>query len=374
MRSLPPSHDELEISIIGPGRGESIIIHLGQNEWAVVDSCIAKGQSVPAAIEYLRSLTNAGDHQIRFVLATHWHDDHIRGLSSILSSAPSAEFAMSAALKDTQFLTLVGLAGDPLSASTSVVRELAAILRHLAVRRANQQAANLVTPKYAVEHRELLALNDQARPFAVRLRALSPSDTTFGATLLEIASLIPRPGDVPLSVPAHSPNDTSVTLWLEAGNVRVLLGADLEHTNQNGRGWSAVLAAHNDPVAASVFKIPHHGSSNGHHPEVWSNMLGANPISIVTPYSGGKWLPLKGDLRRIAQLTQNAYCTAKPASTPKREPLVEKKIKDTVTRRRAMVGQAGHVRIRWRVGQVGSEPTVEVFNGAYRITVADTAA
>ncbi|PXF57856.1 MAG: hypothetical protein C4B58_08625 [Deltaproteobacteria bacterium] len=35
-----PSPDELEISLFGPGRGECVVAHLGNNDWLVVDSCL----------------------------------------------------------------------------------------------------------------------------------------------------------------------------------------------------------------------------------------------------------------------------------------------------------------------------------------------
>ena len=75
----PPRSEELEISIFGPGRGECVLLHLGQNEWCVVDSCIAKPAGGPVALHYLRNLqTNAIDG-IKLIVATHWHDDHIGG-------------------------------------------------------------------------------------------------------------------------------------------------------------------------------------------------------------------------------------------------------------------------------------------------------
>lgn len=49
----PPAHDELEVSVFGPGYGEAIVIHLGENEWILIDSCIEPESKEPAAIHYL---------------------------------------------------------------------------------------------------------------------------------------------------------------------------------------------------------------------------------------------------------------------------------------------------------------------------------
>jgi glyoxylase-like metal-dependent hydrolase (beta-lactamase superfamily II) len=81
-RVEPPAHDQFEVSIIGPGRGECVILHLGNNDWCVVDSCLDRNSSQPAAVEYLQSLGGDALGGVRLVIATHWHDDHIRGLAS----------------------------------------------------------------------------------------------------------------------------------------------------------------------------------------------------------------------------------------------------------------------------------------------------
>ena len=35
----PPASDVFEVSIFGPGKGESIVVHIGNGRWIVVDSC-----------------------------------------------------------------------------------------------------------------------------------------------------------------------------------------------------------------------------------------------------------------------------------------------------------------------------------------------
>jgi len=36
----PPEADVVEVSIFGPGKGESVLIHLGNGKWIMIDSCI----------------------------------------------------------------------------------------------------------------------------------------------------------------------------------------------------------------------------------------------------------------------------------------------------------------------------------------------
>src|SRR5687767_11465220 len=98
MDLAPPSHDEIELSVFGREFGEALCIHLGNAEWMLVDSCIDPRTGAPAALSYLESLgINAAD-DVRLVIATHWHDDHVRGLGFIVQFCARATVVCSAAL------------------------------------------------------------------------------------------------------------------------------------------------------------------------------------------------------------------------------------------------------------------------------------
>ncbi|HAS16681.1 MAG: hypothetical protein A2035_06355 [Nitrospirae bacterium GWA2_42_11] len=85
---LPPKSDQIEVTLIGPGYGETILIHLGNNKWVVVDSCIDSRTSEPAALSYLQSIGINPETSVVLIIATHWHDDHVRG-SSVWTLSPS---------------------------------------------------------------------------------------------------------------------------------------------------------------------------------------------------------------------------------------------------------------------------------------------
>jgi hypothetical protein len=50
-----PAPDEVEIVIFGPGIGEAIAVHIGYNQWLLVDSCRVGNNKRPAALQYLES-------------------------------------------------------------------------------------------------------------------------------------------------------------------------------------------------------------------------------------------------------------------------------------------------------------------------------
>src|SRR5262249_53384722 len=107
-------------------------------------------------------------------------------------------------------------------------------------------------------------------------------------------------------------NQVSTALWLNVEDVKILLSADLEESGSQTGGWRVVVESNERPTGkASVNKIPHHGSENGHCDAVWSEMLDQNPLSILAPYnSGRKKLPAPLDIQRIKNLTNRAYITS----------------------------------------------------------------
>ncbi len=105
----PPRPHELEISVFGPGIGECIVVHIGDGDWIIVDSCINKQNGEPVALDYLRSLEVDVASKVKLVIATHWHDDHIRGLAKIVGAAETARFVNSAAYSFKELLRVVEL-------------------------------------------------------------------------------------------------------------------------------------------------------------------------------------------------------------------------------------------------------------------------
>ena len=109
MTDTPPEANQLEISVFGPGTGECVLVHIGDGDWIVVDSCIDRRTQRPVALDYLASLRVDVAVRVKLVVATHWHDDHIRGLADVLLAAENAKFVNSAAYDFQQLLRVVAL-------------------------------------------------------------------------------------------------------------------------------------------------------------------------------------------------------------------------------------------------------------------------
>lgn len=363
METTPPKVDEFEVSIFGPGKGECILIHLGSNEWCVIDSCISRGKTDPVAVEYLRGFNNDALANVKLVVATHWHDDHIGGMASLLSHAPHAEFCCSMALRDEEFTTLISAARQMIT-GRSGVDEFGAILDEL-------EARGRRAPKFAVENKPLLTLSGSDRSFPISLESLSPSDPTIRLALAQMKNLLPQVGEPQRRIVSPKPNHTSVVVWVKAGPIRVLLGADLEDAVHADQGWTAVLTCHRDDVPAQLFKVPHHGSPTFDNADVWDQMLDNNPVAVVTPFAAGNVrLPQDSDLERISGRTARLYCTVRGlGKPPNRDPLVEREMKQQLSGRRVIAGQPGQVRVRWSAtgSDTSAAPYIETFNGAYHV-------
>lgn len=149
-KNKPPADDEFELSIFGPGYGESIALHVGGGRWMLVDSCVDRETKRPVVLDYLREISMEPASCVDLVVATHWHDDHVRGISSLFEACSGAEFACSGALTKPEFLELTQVyssLGD--ESGISEMRQIVSCLQS----RATASPASRQAPKLAVADR-----------------------------------------------------------------------------------------------------------------------------------------------------------------------------------------------------------------------------
>ena len=346
----PPRRDELEFTLFGPGYGESIVLHVGGGAWVIVDSCIDEG-GVPRALRYLEDLGLDPAEAVVLIVATHWHDDHIRGMAKLVEACNRAAFCCAGALRGEEFLSIVGaLEGRPFSGAGSGVREIHGVFARLA------EAAS--KPTFALANRRIFSRN------GCEIWSLSPDDAAFRRFLKSVGGLLPDVGQTKTRVPSLAPNEAAVALWIGIGDVSVLLGSDLEKP-----GWAGILESRERPAGtASAFKVPHHGSATADEQGGWERMLEPAPFAVLTPWRrGGRALPGENDVRRILSHTGNAYATAKAGSlnfTPRRrDRVVDRTIGESGIRLRRLPMSPGWLRLRRPPGSRTSW-TVETFGPA----------
>lgn len=347
----PPAPDELEVSVFGPGFGEAIAIHIGSGAWLTVDSCLDPATGKPAALAWLEAM-QVPPTAIRLVVITHWHDDHIRGVSKLYAAASAAQLCFPEALTQREFLTFTGAySAQRTVPGSSGVDELAEALRIFKERAG-------MHPALIGKDRRVLRVEpgDLAHGQACEVWSLSPSDKQKAEFLAQIIAQSPILGKAKRRATVEYPNHLSAVLLIKAANEAVLLGADLENHPDPDLGWNSVLSSQGRPRLLSFFfKVPHHGSENAHHDEVWKQMLLRNPISIITPYSRLKEpLPTEADKKRIAAHTKRAFVTAQVRRSPFRatDPAVQRTLREMPSVKVFTTRTThGSITVRWRIGQ-----------------------
>ena len=103
-----PAIDQVELNLFGPGYGESVLVHLGANRWLIVDSCIEVTSGKPAALEYLDRLGVDASTRVLYLVATHWHDDHVGGFAALVERCKQARVHFTSAMTCEVLLELIG--------------------------------------------------------------------------------------------------------------------------------------------------------------------------------------------------------------------------------------------------------------------------
>lgn len=352
---VPPKSNQIEVSLFGPGYGECALLHIGNENWVIVDSCL-NAEFQPAALTYLHGLGSNPAEGVRLIVATHWHDDHIRGMGSLVEVCGNATFCCASALCQEEFLTVVGtLEHSHVSPTGSGMQEFHKVLSLLHKRSTK--------PVYAIANRRIFNQD------GCEVWTLSPFDEEFEAFLREIGRLLPKERETKRRIPSLAPNAVAVVLLIKIGETVILLGSDLER-----QGWLKILDTYERPhCKASVFKVPHHGSENAHEDRVWNEMLYGEPIAALTPWRrGGRKLPTMSDVQRIISFTPKAYVTASHndllsnSLQRSRSNAVEKTIRETGAKITRAGLSRGVIRLRREFGSQ-TDWDVETFGSARRV-------
>jgi hypothetical protein len=367
VQATPPQVNELELSVFGPGIGECLLVHLGAGSWMVVDSCLNAARDKPIALDYLDLLGVNVATEVKLIVVSHWHDDHIRGIARLFEAATSAKFACSAALRSKEFFALIAKGEEiKLVEETSGISEFAQVLEILSRRRSSGRYAS--GPDYWAC--DCIRLYSQETPSRAAVHSLSPSHQTITDSKAELGRLLPTLGKGIRRFPFVAPNDLSTVLVVETAGVNLLLGADLERGQDERRGWKAVVnSALRPPGKSAAYKVAHHGSSGADLHSVWESLVDNTPTAVLTPYArGSKPLPSEADVKRIKSKANRTYCTAWPPTVkPPRRRNADLTIARVALTRRATRQKPGHIRLRVALDGGGGDMRVELFDGAVEL-------
>lgn len=344
-----PAADEIEISIFGPGKGEAVLVHLGEGRWIAVDSCKDQVDNSIPALSYLDRISVDVSKNVLLVVGTHAHDDHIAGISRVFERSESADFVCAHALVQPQFLALVE--ADARAYAGVPVRSYAEYHEIFKIVRTRSNSGPGFRPlRFASETTVLIP---PSGPMPAKVIALSPSDEAYYRSLLAFNKLLPVAGGG-RRLARIDPNELAIGLWVEVGGKTILLGADVL-TGPDGCGWTAVVKNFTYDTKAQVVKLPHHGSVTGNHDGMWTNLLERSPIALMAPFrSGNIALPSRDDRKRICSLTNAAYITAavqRPGAVDAEANRAARSLGPLAQKPREAWGPAGHIRARSRIGE-----------------------
>lgn len=359
-----PLPDQIEINLFGGGNayGETVLIHLGYNTWIVVDSILNPHSNIPLVLEYFENI-DENPSNIKLIIATHWHDDHIKGINDIYIKSGS-DFIISEALSKPFLAKLITL-DEYKQTQNSGLKEFGKII--------STSSSRKNPLKRAIQDRILYS--SVVNNTIIKVTALSPSDKAIELFQKEMTEILNEAYNLNLAFKKNNQNHSSIVVLVEVGNTKILLGADLEVTSDVNTGWQQVCNSILSPKDKSVeiFKIPHHGSINGHHDNVWQSIICDNHIAILTPYGfGKKKLPSPDDMARILKGSHESYITSTDLTSrksKKRDTKVNKILNEfnyNVFERRFDFGQ---IQLRREIeAQVGAKFEVILYGNASRLS------
>jgi hypothetical protein len=280
-----PESDEIEVTLLGRGVGESVVVHVPGDDWIVVDSF--EDSRRPVAMSYLDSI-KVQPEQVKVLVITHFHKDHYEGIDKLHDRYRKARLMVTGALSGDRFADLF---------QDTVAQPVLGGLPGT-IERANQRE---IAP--SVGGLRYLSAGDEAHsvPGVVHARALSPTDAAIHQSNLELASRgLDRAG---VTMLLRNDNRSSVVLsfQLHDGSA-LLLAADLV-ADHAAFGWQAIVSEPNNKSLdrADLVKVPHHGSFSAHDQAMWDHLVTDSAKLLVSPYSP-RGLPLVSDVARLCEL------------------------------------------------------------------------
>jgi hypothetical protein len=325
-------------------------VHCRDDRWIIIDS-VQDRDGVAVAAKYLDSI-GVAPGCVECIILTHWHEDHVRGATQLASRYTQSLISLPVTLLEDEFQAFLSAYGDIQTGEfKSGVNELIGVCKILAAQKARVRWAD--ANKVLIESG------------GVRVDTLSPSPNDVTLFLREMKDWAQNIPGVDRIIPDPSRNDASVVTYIGIGETdRILLGGDLEVTGKLS-GWQFIHeATWQERKAASLFKIPHHGSENGHYDAVWGELLSDARVAVLAPYGRGRKLPTKSDVERITTLCPASY-SASAVNLPKgvrQANSVERTLEEASIQRYRPFAHAGHARFRKKIG--AADWNVDLFESA----------
>lgn len=286
---------EIKVVLLGTGGGygESVLVKYGEKEWLIVDSCQNPTTLEILPLSYLNSI-GVDCSEVKYIICTHWHSDHIKGLDVITDKCINAKFVCAMASDKEKFLQYLGFEARPEKGINSATRIFLNCLTIIGNRK-----GSLIT---ASPDRLLLA-DDKNN---IQIATLSPSDEVLRKFLSYVYEKIAN-SHTNVKIIEPTPNQESIALYLKICGHEILLGGDLKRD-----GWISIMdnsAIIGNADEIEVLKVPHHGSETAYLETLLKEKC-YNAISQMSAFNkGGSLLPKFDMLKRYWHASKELYLT-----------------------------------------------------------------
>lgn len=309
----PPNENELEISIFGPGYGESIVLYIPQIGWGIIDSCVLqdKKRTVVLPLEYLLSLLKPQFPKLAFVILTHPHEDHYKGIDQVLQKYPGGTERVcwyeGNGVRELKTYIVQQKVGW-----RQVLPGLVEIFNALneAVKSgAQQRRLSEMTEVFEQKNIKIEGYGTTD----IRMMALSPSAASTQKYVEKLFEAFPQPGAPVLPIKDEAHNLISVALLLKLGDLQIVLGSDVENGLDDYTGWKGIVFNRDCPdLWANLVKVAHHGSENGFNSFAWEKHCSKKkPLAVITPFcKGNVILPKEKDVEKLKEFSEKVGLTS----------------------------------------------------------------
>jgi len=284
------------------------------------------------------------------ILLTHWHKDHIDGAFDLFTSCKNASLYFSHALNSREMFHMCALHKKDVFANTDKeIREFKSIIDSIF----NSGEKGRLIPVSA--NHVFFDYRDSAQSTVnTKMVALTPSPVSTTEAIAQLADQISQAGPSNPKLRKNvigKENINAVAIWFGFGNWSALLGSDLEMSTDDDKSWKSIFKSQIyqklSLSKSSLYKVAHHGSSNGHHNDIYTRLLSNNPTSIATAYTPSN-LPKRSDIDRIKSHCSELTVTRDINSNTKLklDPMVERELKAIAKSRTVLNEKIGHIQIR----------------------------
>ena len=311
-----PKPDELTITVLGgAGQGESVVIHIGDGNWIIIDSYVSNKLSL--AYIYLTSI-EANLDNVEMIICSHWHSDHVKGMCQLLKSCPNAKFYVPSVSGSKYYPEF--FAGN--------IKEIEITEEGvLTVMEEFQSCMSYADQNNILDYleRDKTLIKRNVNGQCLEIAAISPSKDLRNRFHKMFASK----KDGKYKEYGIEPNMCSSAIMVSVNNeLHFLLGADLEcnrseddkdfdgcpnHCAERGiRGWCNTFHEsqnHNFVNKYSYVKIAHHSSETGYCPKLWNEKVTEDVIGVTTVFNANL-LPQPNMVELYSERCKEYYISA----------------------------------------------------------------